>query len=245
MSNRDTILLVVKFLAGNTILAGRGKYLKSKFWLLVGKLQLRGWIRVDSLKFSVLQLTILVLSYWSVDIKKSPNSDFLGFFFFGCFQFTKGQFILLLPFLPSGPCVVLPFLCPLWLTALPSKVFHLLYLWCWHTVFPCFLFASQLSVYPVFVCAQAANLPDSTSPESRERAGLAGCFGGGQVSGTGPQLVGLQCELWVEKGCREDWTSFAKLVIAYVVTSNGPYYCWLECFVIKLIAIISCHAITP
>lgn len=59
MSSRDTIHLGVKFLAGDTMLAGKGTHLKSKSWLPVGKLQLRGWIWADSLKFTVLQLDIL------------------------------------------------------------------------------------------------------------------------------------------------------------------------------------------
>lgn len=158
MSSRDTILLGVKFLAGDTMLAGKGTHLKSKSWLPVGKLQLRGWIWADSLKFTVLQLDILAAVLMICWYQEVP---IICLFVFGCFLFIKGQFIPLFTFLSSGPCVVLPFLCPLWLTALPSEVFHLLHLWCcWHAASPCFLSASHLSVYPMSVCAQATNLPD-------------------------------------------------------------------------------------
>lgn len=156
MSSRDTILLGVKFLAGDTMLAGKGTHevqILAASWKAAAEGMDMG--RLLEVHCSSAGHTGCCLN--DLLIPRSPYNLFV----FGCFLFIKGQFIPLFTFLPSGPCVVLPFLCPLWLTALPSEVFHLLHLWCcWHAASPCFLFASHLSVYPMSVCAQATNLPD-------------------------------------------------------------------------------------
>lgn len=98
-----------------------------------------------------------------------------------------------------------------------------------------FLFDSQRSVHPTFVCLCTGN---KSSRESLSET----------VMGTAWQSCepGLESVKSEGKGWRrEARASFAKAVIASVVLTSGLPGCCLGWCVIKLIALTSCDAITP
>lgn len=101
-------------------------------------------------------------------------------------------------------------------------------------LFPSSLIPSALFIPHLFVCVQALILPGN--PYLRPSWGAAW-----QSCGPGPESVRSE-----GKGCRrEAGASFAKAVIASVVLTSGLPDCCLGWFVIKLIALTSCDAITP
>lgn len=105
------MLLVVKFLAGNTILAGR--VLEVQILAASWKAAAEGMDAGRLLEVHCSSTECTGCCPNDLLILRSLHNLIFWGSFFGCFQFIRGQFIPLLPFLPSGPCVVLPFLCPL------------------------------------------------------------------------------------------------------------------------------------